>query len=95
MLIGLCDRTERPFQNQDKGIFRTDKKAACLLYPGGAFRSAAFLFTQRTCRELHGDPVHDDVYAGKCARSPDSSASPGKVIRKIELAKRRIFLANF
>lgn len=63
MLIGLCDRTERPFQNQDKGIFRTDKKAACLLYPGGAFRSAAFLFTQRTCRELHGDPVHDDVYA--------------------------------
>ena len=45
MLIGLCDRTERPFQNQDKGIFRTDEKAACLLYPGGAFRSAAFLFT--------------------------------------------------
>ena len=33
--------------------------------------------------------------AGKCARNPDSSASPGKVIRKIELAKRRIFLANF
>ena len=33
--------------------------------------------------------------AGECARSPDSGASPGKVIRKIELAKRRIFLANF
>ena len=44
MLIGLCDRTERPFQNQNKGIFRPDKKAAYLLYPGGAFRSAAFLF---------------------------------------------------
>ena len=33
MLIGLCDRTERPFQNQNKGIFRPDKKAAYLLYP--------------------------------------------------------------
>ena len=32
---------------------------------------------------------------GKCARSPDSGASPGKVIRKIELANRRNFLANF
>ena len=31
MLIGLCDRTERPFQNQNKGIFRPDKKAAYLL----------------------------------------------------------------
>ena len=30
MLIGLCDRTERPFQNQNKGIFRPDKKAAYL-----------------------------------------------------------------
>lgn len=63
MLIGLCDRTERPFQNQNKGIFQPDKKAAYLLYPGGAFRSAAFLFTQRVCRELHGDPLHDDGYA--------------------------------
>ena len=40
-----------------------NKKAAYLLYPGGAFRSAAFLFTQRVCRELHGDPLHDDGYA--------------------------------
>ena len=31
----------------------------------------------------------------ECARSSDSGASHGKVIRKIELAKRRIFLANF
>lgn len=48
MLIGLCDRTERPFQNQNKGIFRPDKKAAYLLYPGGAFRSAAFLLLKES-----------------------------------------------
>ena len=46
-----------------KLAFNLTKKAAYLLYPGGAFRSAAFLFTQRVCRELHGDPLHDDGYA--------------------------------
>lgn len=63
MPIGLCNGSERPFQNQGKGAVRIDEKAACLLYPCGAFRSAAFLFTQRVCREHNGDPVHDDGYA--------------------------------
>lgn len=38
-------------------------KRQLICFTGGAFRSAAFLFTQRVCRELHGDPLHDDGYA--------------------------------
>lgn len=33
MLIGLCDRTERPFQNQNKGIFGLTKRQLICFTP--------------------------------------------------------------
>ena len=66
MLIGLCDRTERPFQNQNKGIFRPDKKAAYLqgLVDGlGIDDTTKEGKIIKAMSTLHGDPLHDDGYA--------------------------------
>lgn len=41
----------------------TKRQLVCFTPACGAFRRAAFLFTQRVCQEHNGDPRHDDGYA--------------------------------
>ena len=45
-----------------KVFFGLTKRQLVCFTPAVLLGVPLFL-TQRTCRELHGDPVHDDVYA--------------------------------
>lgn len=65
---GVCNCTERPFQCENKGFSQLNKEAACLLFPGGTDRSAAFLFAQRADQHQRGHPLHD------CSHAPILSA---------------------
>ncbi len=62
-IYGLCDSAKGPYQNKEQGLIQLNKEAAHLLHPGGAYRSAAFLFPEREPGEQHGDIVHDPCHA--------------------------------
>ncbi len=48
--LGVCTRTQRLIQSQNKSRFQSDKTANHLFCGGSSYRTAAFLFAQRQRR---------------------------------------------
>lgn len=46
-----------------KVFFGLTKRQLICFTPAVLLGVPLFFFTQRVCRELHGDPLHDDGYA--------------------------------